>query len=61
MSKGLVISRLLMLCNLKLQYLGMVGSEKRVRTGYQKLQLTPEFIQQIYAPIGLDIGALTSE
>ena len=50
-----------MLSNLQLQYIGMVGSEKRVKTVYKKLQLNPEFLQQIYAPIGLDIGALTPE
>ncbi|WP_414563656.1 MULTISPECIES: XdhC family protein [unclassified Anabaena] len=55
------LEALQMLCNLQLQYIGMVGSEKRVRTVYQKLQLPPEFIQKIYAPIGLDIGALTPE
>ncbi|TVP63795.1 MAG: XdhC/CoxI family protein [Nodularia sp. (in: Bacteria)] len=50
-----------MLSNLQLQYIGMVGSEKRVKTVYKKLQLNPEFLQKIYAPIGLDIGALTPE
>ncbi|MBE9053950.1 XdhC family protein [Nostocales cyanobacterium LEGE 11386] len=55
------LEALQILANLQLQYIGMVGSEKRVRTVYKKLQLTPEFLQQIYAPIGLDIGALTPE
>ncbi|GAX36777.1 XdhC family protein [Nodularia sp. NIES-3585] len=55
------LEALQMLSNLQLQYIGMVGSEKRVRTVYKNLQLNPEFIQQIYAPIGLDIGALTPE
>lgn len=55
------LAALEMLSNLQLQYIGMVGSEKRVRTVYRNLQLNPEFLQQIYAPIGLDIGALTPE
>jgi xanthine dehydrogenase accessory factor len=55
------LAALQILANLQLQYIGMVGSEKRVRTVYKKLQLAPEFLQQIYAPIGLDIGALTPE
>lgn len=47
-----------------LNYLGMIGSEKRVRTVYQALQqegIPPEAVQHIHAPIGLDIGALTPE
>ncbi|MCU0524028.1 MAG: XdhC family protein [Elainella sp. Prado103] len=44
------------------QYLGMIGSEKRVRQVYQAIEQTgvaPEILRSIYAPIGLDIGALT--
>jgi xanthine dehydrogenase accessory factor len=46
-----------------LHYLGMIGSEKRVKTVYQALQKEEIAIQtkNIYAPIGLDIGALTPE
>ncbi|QMS88394.1 XdhC family protein [Nostoc edaphicum CCNP1411] len=46
------------------KYIGMVGSNKRVTTVYKILQnegYEPEFLHQIYAPIGLDIGALTPE
>jgi xanthine dehydrogenase accessory factor len=42
----------------------MIGSEKRVRTVYQKLEqegVSPNILQSIHAPIGLDIGALTPE
>lgn len=42
------------------QYIGMVGSQKRVRTVYKTLDNQSEF-PKIYAPIGLDIGALTPE
>ena len=50
-------------------YIGMIGSEKRVRTVLQALQndgipgmtaaLLATQLQAIYAPIGLDLGALT--
>jgi xanthine dehydrogenase accessory factor len=46
------------------QYIGMIGSEKRVCTVYQKLEqegVLPNILQTIHAPIGLDIGALTPE
>lgn len=43
------------------RYLGMIGSEKRVRKVYQALKIPPEKLRSIYAPIGLDIGALTPE
>lgn len=45
-------------------YIGMIGSQKRVRQVYQKLtsQGIPAVkLQSLYAPIGLDIGALTPE
>jgi xanthine dehydrogenase accessory factor len=48
----------------KLQYVGMVGSKKRVQTVYKMLQdegYSPGFIKQIHAPVGLNIGALTPE
>jgi xanthine dehydrogenase accessory factor len=44
------------------QYIGMIGSEKRVRQVYQALinsGIAIEKLRSIYAPIGLDIGALT--
>ena len=43
-------------------YIGMIGSQKRVRQVYQAIE--PQFqpkLKSIYAPIGLDIGALTPE
>jgi xanthine dehydrogenase accessory factor len=48
------------------QYIGMIGSEKRVRTVFQSLKqedhsLYGACLQRVYAPIGLDIGALTPE
>ncbi|WP_052055494.1 XdhC family protein [Myxosarcina sp. GI1] len=46
------------------QYIGAIGSQKRIRTLYQVLQqqgIPLERLQDIYAPIGLDIGALTPE
>jgi xanthine dehydrogenase accessory factor len=42
----------------------MIGSKKRVNTVYKMLQkqgCATEFLHKIYAPIGLDIGALTPE
>ncbi|MDG2617568.1 XdhC family protein [Thermoleptolyngbya sichuanensis XZ-Cy5] len=50
--------------NLPCFYLGMIGSEKRVRQVYQAIAqrgIDPGKLQTIYAPIGLDIGALTPE
>jgi xanthine dehydrogenase accessory factor len=44
------------------RYLGMIGSEKRVRQVYQTMQqqgIPSASLQTVYAPIGLDIGALT--
>ncbi|PSB29797.1 XdhC family protein [Stenomitos frigidus] len=51
------------------QYIGMIGSEKRVRTVLQALQQesipgveeasVASQLQAVYAPIGLDLGALT--
>ncbi len=44
------------------QYIGMIGSEKRVRQVYQAIEqlgLPHHQLQSIHAPIGLDIGALT--
>lgn len=46
------------------QYIGMIGSRKRVRLVCQQLQqegYSPEVLTSLYAPIGLDIGALTPE
>jgi xanthine dehydrogenase accessory factor len=46
------------------KYIGMIGSEKRVRQVYQSLEnagISQSQLRSIYAPIGLDIGALTPE
>lgn len=46
------------------RYLGMIGSKKRVQRVFQELQqagVAAEWLQQIHAPIGLPIGALTPE
>lgn len=46
------------------QYIGMIGSAKRVRQVYQTLETRGISLTQtseIYAPIGLDLGALTPE
>jgi xanthine dehydrogenase accessory factor len=45
-------------------YIGMIGSEKRVRQVYHAIEQTgisKDRLRSIYAPIGLDIGALTPE
>ncbi|MBE9010966.1 XdhC family protein [Pseudanabaenaceae cyanobacterium LEGE 13415] len=41
------------------RYIGMIGSEKRVRQVFQAAEIPLEKRRSIYAPIGLDIGALT--
>jgi xanthine dehydrogenase accessory factor len=46
------------------QYIGMIGSKKRVQQVFQALQgqgISEEKLQSVHAPIGLDIGALTPE
>ncbi|EKQ67709.1 xanthine and CO dehydrogenases maturation factor, XdhC/CoxF family [Leptolyngbyaceae cyanobacterium JSC-12] len=46
------------------QYIGMIGSQKRVRQVFQALEsagIPVSKLQSIHAPIGLDIGALTPE
>ncbi len=50
--------------NLAYQYIGMIGSTKRIKLVYQHLQesgVSLHQIEQIQAPIGLEIGALTPE
>jgi xanthine dehydrogenase accessory factor len=47
-----------------LAYIGMIGSERRVRQVLQAIEamgISREKLPSIYAPIGLDIGALTPE
>ncbi|MFN6497262.1 MAG: XdhC family protein [Nostoc sp. DedQUE01] len=58
------LAALRLLSNYQLPYIGMIGSKKRVSTVYKILEAEgykTEFLNQIYAPIGLDIGALTPE
>ncbi|WP_445633185.1 Xanthine dehydrogenase [Nostoc sp. DSM 114161] len=58
------LAALRLLSNYQLSYIGMIGSNKRVNTVYKILQAEgckTDFLNQIYAPIGLDIGALTPE
>jgi xanthine dehydrogenase accessory factor len=46
------------------RYIGMIGSQKRVRKALSALQAEPlpeGSLKSLYAPIGLDIGALTPE
>jgi xanthine dehydrogenase accessory factor len=46
------------------RYIGMIGSEKRVRQVYQAIEqigIPKETLAHIYGPIGLDIGAQTPE
>ncbi|MBE9160400.1 XdhC family protein [Nodosilinea sp. LEGE 06152] len=46
------------------RYIGMIGSEKRVKQVYSaiaRLGISKEKLAAIYGPIGLDIGALTPE
>ncbi len=50
--------------SLAFQYIGAIGSQKRIRMIHQTLQqqgLSLEELPNFYAPIGLDIGALTPE
>jgi xanthine dehydrogenase accessory factor len=45
-------------------YIGMIGSRKKIREVYQHLEekgIAREKLQRVFAPIGLDIGALTPE
>lgn len=49
---------------LELAYVGMVGSRRRVRAALEQLAqegFESERLRQVYAPIGLDIGAQTPE
>lgn len=44
------------------RYIGMIGSRKKIRTVYENLEkkgVARERLQRVFAPIGLEIGALT--
>ena len=47
------------------RYIGMIGSKRKVLSVYraleQKAGLKPEAFARVYAPVGLEIGALTPE
>jgi xanthine dehydrogenase accessory factor len=48
----------------KVKYIGMIGSRKKIQTVYDALKqkgIPPDQLQRVYAPIGLNIGALTPE
>lgn len=50
--------------DLPYQYIGMIGSQKRINWVYQELQksgISRHQLEKIHAPIGLAIGALTPE
>ena len=46
------------------RYIGMIGSRRKIITIYKELQnegLAPEKFDNVHAPVGLDIGAITPE
>jgi xanthine dehydrogenase accessory factor len=46
------------------RYIGMIGSKRKVLSVYKALEkdgYSPEEFERVYAPVGLDIGALTPE
>ncbi|HMD13065.1 MAG TPA: XdhC family protein [Bacteroidota bacterium] len=46
------------------RYIGMIGSRKKVLTTFQHILDrggSPEALQRVYAPIGIDVGAVTAE
>jgi xanthine dehydrogenase accessory factor len=53
-----------LLRGLQLGYIGMVGSQRRVRAALEQLAregIPRQRLEEVYAPIGLDIGAETPE
>lgn len=50
--------------NISYRYIGMIGSQKRIKTVFQELEesgIPVNQLEQIHAPIGLEIGAVTPE
>jgi xanthine dehydrogenase accessory factor len=50
--------------NTKARYIGMIGSKRKVIAVYKALEkegYSPEKFEHVYAPVGLEIGALTPE
>jgi xanthine dehydrogenase accessory factor len=48
----------------EVKYIGMIGSRKKIQTVYEALKqkgIHPDQLRRVYAPIGLNIGALTPE
>ncbi|MGA8266337.1 MAG: XdhC family protein, partial [Candidatus Acidiferrales bacterium] len=46
------------------RYIGMIGSKRKVLSVYKALEATgipAEKLERVYAPVGLEIGALTPE
>jgi xanthine dehydrogenase accessory factor len=46
------------------KYIGMIGSQRKVIAIYKQLEnegVSPEQLARVYAPVGLDIGAVTPE
>jgi xanthine dehydrogenase accessory factor len=46
------------------RYVGMIGSKRKVISIYRELEkegLSPELLERVHAPVGLDIGAVTPE
>jgi xanthine dehydrogenase accessory factor len=47
-----------------LRYVGLIGSKAKVKRIFDALReegATPEMLSRVYAPIGLDIGAITPQ
>lgn len=50
--------------NTKARYIGMIGSRRKVISVYKALEkegYAPEKFERVYAPVGLEIGALTPD
>jgi xanthine dehydrogenase accessory factor len=46
------------------KYIGMIGSQRKTIAIYKELEkegIAPEKLARVYAPVGLDIGAITPE
>ncbi|HET9742463.1 MAG TPA: XdhC/CoxI family protein [Terriglobales bacterium] len=46
------------------RYIGMIGSERKIIAIYKQLEkegIDPEKLARVYAPVGLDVGAVTPE
>ena len=46
------------------RYIGMIGSKRKVHTIFRKLEsegVSPDRLEEVHAPIGLDIGAVVPE